>query len=263
MRRHPALSAGLVAVMCAALGLTASSAVPAGAARTAAGGRWATMMDEAFTAISNAEAVGTVTQAGTLSSTSSVTVTDSNGDPVEVQQRSVLATDDSGLLLVGMDLLGDSQLVVDAIDPSTGDGTTLVLNPGSDTVHSQSALLPQRGHGAERAAVAGGCYASPDAPLVIGSVFGPLVKGTGVISCPYANENLALIASLYTSSSGGAYAVGKGGSTSTYGTYLSEDAYFGCSPSAGHGFETAQLWSVNGGLQPGATSPWSSLGCAQ
>jgi hypothetical protein len=230
---------------------------------------WGTWMGQAFDAIESSSGA-TVVPLGDDSAVDRFELQIVGGPSVSVEQRTVLVADGTTDVLVGVTVLGGQQLVVDLIDPTTGDATTLVLAPDSSNanqrvqVHARRHLLVSSGtavSGDAPAAVAGGCYASPDNPFVIGSVYGPLVKGIGVVSCPYGNEKLAVTASLYERTATGSTHVGNGGTGSVFGTYLAVDAYDACSASTGHQFQTAQLWSVNGVLEAGATSGWPTLGC--
>jgi hypothetical protein len=186
-----------------------------------------------------------------------------------------------------MALLGGTQLVVNEMSPAASyRGETLVLQPGSSTIvgtyplrgatrsdattatdrshrsvdASDAVLHNTRGGGRAiaRLVTIGGCYADPQAPTVIGSTFGPLIQGEGIITC-LTSESLSEIVSLYRGSTHvGTTATGSGG-----GTFLGVNSYDGCTVITGtHSFHTAELWSVNGTVQGGATSVSSNLRCS-
>jgi hypothetical protein len=256
-RRWLLLAVALVSVLSPVLVVATSPA--------SASPNWSDWFDQALAAAENAGAIGSNVQSTDLTAVDRSSLGLPDGTAVTVDQRTVLVDDGTTQLLLGMTVLGGQQLIVDLIDPSTGHAVTLVLAPGS----SDGSTDVQMRHTAHRAtaptgaspSVAGGCYASPDAPFVVGSIYGPLVKGIGVVSCPFGNESLSAMASLYERTASGSAHVGNGGSASVFGTYLAVDAYYGCAASTGHQFQTAQLWSVNGALQPGAASGWPTLGC--
>ena len=88
-------------------------------------------------------------------------------------------------------------------------------------------------------------------------MYGYLIQGAGVIEC-YNSETLSIIASLYEGSTHVGTSAGGSGS----GTIYSINAYAYCNRISGtNGFHTAQIWSVNGNLQGGATSGTSYLNC--
>jgi hypothetical protein len=72
-------------------------------------------------------------------------------------------------------------------------------------------------------------------------------------------ESLAEIVSLYE----GSTHVGTTASNTDSGTFLGVNSYDGCTVITGtHSFHTAELWSVNGTVQGGATSINSNLHCS-
>jgi hypothetical protein len=91
---------------------------------------------------------------------------------------------------------------------------------------------------------------------VISSIYGPLIQGTGIIDCTSSPETLSQIIGLYMGSTQLSNAGAAG-----YGDYLVVNAYSPCYSSSAHSFQTAELWSVNGTLQGGSDSGWSSLNC--
>lgn len=235
-----------------------------GSSASADSDSWIDWLSQSITAAQGVQALGPNVTASDLSAVDRSTLALADGSSVEIDQRTALVSDGTTTVLLGMTVLGEQQLIVDVISPSSGDASTLVLTPGGTGVDEN--IKVRHGHrstpaGAVAPLVAGGCYASPDAPYVIGSAFGPLVKGIGVVSCPDGNESLSVIASLYERTSSGSTHVGNGGSASVFGTYLAVDAYAACSPSTGHQFQTAQLWSVKGTLQAGGVSGWATLNC--
>ena len=123
-----------------------------------------------------------------------------------------------------------------------------------------AALLQRRGKGDQpnaRLVTIGGCFPNPQPPGVIGSTFGPLVDGEGIITCG-TSESLAEIVALYRGSTHvGTTATGSGG-----GTFLGINSYYGCSVISGtHAFQTDELWAVNGTVRGGAASHTSNLHC--
>jgi len=92
---------------------------------------------------------------------------------------------------------------------------------------------------------------------VIGSVYGPLIQSTGVISCTSGSATLGMIVGLYQ---GGASQLGNAGGAG-WGGYLGINAYAACYATGLHYFQTAQLWAVNGATQPGSSSAWDVLDC--
>jgi hypothetical protein len=249
---------------------------------------WSTLDQTGLAAASTYRAEGALTVVGSPSPVSDSTVTTASG-VVSVAQRTVVAEDTSGTVLVNLTLLGGRQLVVTERSPGAGlAGATLVLEPGSSTVagtYPQPAIagtatsatghgstvpistatwrrVSQAAHrsrpGVDRLVTIGGCDPYPAPPSVIGSTFGPLVEGEGVTSC-LTTETLALVVADYR---GGTH-VGNTATGSGRGTWLGITAYDGCSVISGtNGFHTAQLWSVNGIVQGGATSGTASLHCA-
>lgn len=275
-----------VAVLLGAVALLLSSPVlvPASAA-TSSGGTsssatqpsWSTLQGQALRAVAGVRAAGSLAPASSFGPVRTGTVTTASG-PVSVEQRTLVASDNSGPVVVVLAWLGGTQLVVTEMDPwSPSSGQALVLAPGTDRVQGRYPLVRSQGlataqgttrgtnavlasvvtHRSEaRLASTYGCSGHPLAPEVIGSVYGPLIQGTGVISCPLP-ETLGLIVGLYERSS--ELSTTSGG---TYGTYYALNVYHACSLISGtNPFKTAQLWSVNGSLY-GSTSATSYLDCA-
>jgi len=106
-------------------------------------------------------------------------------------------------------------------------------------------------------AAAYGCYANPQAPGVIGSIYGPLIQSTGVIDCSSGSGTLGMIVGLYQNNG----AEKGSGSGSGWGGYLGINAYAACYQTSWNWFQTAEIWAVNGALQAGSDSGWSYLGC--
>ena len=266
-----------------------ASASPAATASPATTTSWSTLDQTGLAAASTYRGEGALAVVGSPSPVSDSTVTTATG-VVSVAQRTVVAEDTSGIVLVNLTLLGGRQLVVTERSPGAGlAGATLVLEPGSSTVAGTypqpavagTATSTTTGHGStvpvstatwrrvsqaahrsrpgvDRLVTIGGCDPYPAPPSVIGSTFGPLVQGEGVISC-FMTETLAQVVSLYR---GGTH-VGNTATGSDRGTWLGTTAYDGCSVISGtNGFHTAELWSVNGIVQGGATSGTASLHCA-
>ncbi|HVX20247.1 MAG TPA: hypothetical protein VHB02_02755 [Acidimicrobiales bacterium] len=251
---------------------------------------WSTFRQSALAAVSTYRGSGAVTIVETPSSVSTSTVTTADG-VISVAQQSFVATDDAGTVDVNVTLLGGRQLVVSEVDPGANyRGAALVLRPGTSSI-SGAYALPGTGHAAADATTAslvrpihhrhggivasgavahnsrgatarlvtiGGCRATPAAPTVIGSTFGPLIDGAGVIRCSIG-ESLAQIVSIYE---GGTH-VGSTATGSGAGTLLIVNSYAPCTTIGGtNSFHTAELWSVNGTLQGGATSSSANLQCA-
>ncbi|MDA8356218.1 MAG: hypothetical protein M0Z95_07995 [Actinomycetota bacterium] len=207
---------------------------------------------------------------------------DTTGEAISVAQRTLPATSGAGsgaTVQMQLVLLGDVQLVVDveSLDGSF-QGAALVLAPGTHTVES---VVPVPGSETSATAIVTtaraatdpvgtanaamsvpltfpGCYGNPQPPVVIGSVFGPLIQGEGIVEC-LSPEPLGLIVSIYQ----GNTRVGNAAGGTGTGTYLPIDAYAQCVVTSGtHNFVTAELYSVAGYLQGSATSPSATLHCA-
>lgn len=230
-----------------------------------AGSSWSTLEAVALRAVSNYRGDGPLT-ADVPPSPVLVSSVSTPSQVVGISQRTVVADDGSGTVVVQMSLLGNEQLVVDEMAPSSGfRGDALVLAPGSGAVESSVALPGASITGALSGstsppgpATVPGCYGDPQSPTVIGSIFGPLVQGEGVVVCLSA-EPLGVIVSIYQ---GGSQVGGTAGGTGT-GNYLAVDAYSPCTVIAGTStFQTAELYSVYGALQGGGVSAFSSLHCS-
>ena len=275
--------------------VVASAGLPAMTAGAATATGWPTLRQSALAAVSAYRGDGAVTVTETPSPVSTSTVTTADG-VISVAQQSFVAADGSGAVDVNVTLLGGRQLVVNEANPAANyQGEALVLRPGSSSVAGAYALpgakrastadattaslvrtighhLIGQHHGGVVASTAvanhrsgaiarlvtiGGCYADPSAPVVIGSTFGPLIDGEGVISCSIA-EALAQIVSDYQ----GSTHVGTTNSGTDSGKWLGVNSYAPCTTIGGtNSFHTAELWSVNGSLQGGATSPNANLHC--
>lgn len=266
---------------------------PPASAGPAATVSWSTLDQTGLAAASAYRGDGALAVVGSPSPVSDSTVTTASG-VVSVAQRTVVADDTSGTVLVNLTLLGGRQLVVTERSPAADfAGATLVLEPSTSTVagiypqpaiagaaantttgaarHGSTAVpvstatlrqvssaAHRSRHGVDRLVTIGGCGPYPAPPGVIGSTFGPLVQGEGVISCG-TTETLAQVVSDYR----GNTHVGNSATGSDRGTWLGITAYDGCSVISGtNGFHTAELWSVNGVVQGGATSGTASLHCA-
>jgi hypothetical protein len=264
--------AGLLGAVAPVAFQTAASADPAPIPAS----DWPALFGQAFTAVQAYDNAGPVV-AMSGNSTPINTWLQTPSGRVAVNQSSELASDSDGTMLVGVSDLGEQQLVVDALDPDSGTGVTLVLQPATEDVASSHRLHPATANagkdkgkgegkgkntgagstGVATPATAGGCYPTPTTPVVVGSVFGPLVQGTGIVSCPYSPESISLIADLYR---WGASA-GNSGGGSTYGTSLAINVFSACHASGANPYDTGELFSVNGYEQYGARSGTSWLGC--
>jgi hypothetical protein len=264
----------------------ASAAASAATSTSSATPNWSSLEQSALGVTAGARGDGTLDVAGLPSPVAQSTITTPSG-PVSLAQQTVVATDRSGVVVLALDLLGGRQLVVNEMSPANGDqGETLVLAPGTSTVTgtyqlpgasqataetaavrtsshrrgtgivASDGVLHRGGHHVATLVTAGGCYPVPESPGVIGSIYGPLVQGTGVIDCTSSAETLAEIVGLYRSSTEMSNATG-----SDYGSYLGINAYTPCYSSSAHSFQTDELWAVNGSVQGGAASGWSSLDC--
>ena len=280
-----------VAALIPAVG--ACSAVPVVVGTAAASptvASWSTLGQTGLAAASAYRGDGALAAVGSPSPVSNSTVSTASG-VISVAQRTIVATDTSGTVLLNLTLLGGRQLVVTELSPGAGyAGATLVLQPGSsviagtypkpgtaatavgntDTAHHGGAVrvsaatlrqvLSSTHHSrrsVDRLASAGGCEPYPQPPGVIGSTFGPLVQGEGIVEC-ITTETLSLIVANHR----GGTQVGNTASGSDSGTWLGVNAYYGCTVIGGtNGFQTAQLWGDDGTIG-GATSGTSSLHCA-
>ena len=270
----------------------AVSAVPivtssASASPTAAS--WSTLDRTGLAAASAYRGDGPLTAVGNPSPVSDSFVITASGT-VSVAQRTVVAVDTSGTVLLNLTLLGSRQLIVTELSSgSSYSGAVLVLEPDSSTVEGvyprpstteapattsvhraavgrasvatlrePSSSGPRSRGGVDRLVTIGGCFPNPQTPGVIGSTFGPLVMGEGIISCG-TPETLSQIVSIYRSGT----QVGGSGSGSNSSNYLAVNAYYGCTVIGGtNPFVTAELWSVNGVVQGGRTSGTGNLHCA-
>ena len=202
--------------------------------------------------------------------------------PVSVAQQTMVAANGTGQVVLVLALLGGKQLLVNELSESAGgQSAVLVLQPGTSqvgeayalpaptvggtaaTVHGNGAhvvddVLGSGGrHHRAHLDVTGGCYPAPYAPVVISSTFGPLVDGLGVVRCA-TGETISIISSVFR----GGTRVGTVSGGSGGGTWYGVNAYAPCNYNGSYNsFRTAQLWSVNGNYQGGATSTYSTLQC--
>jgi hypothetical protein len=280
----PIVGVGALAV--APLSASAATSTSTSTSTSSGAPNWSSLEQTALGVTASARGDGTLDVVGGPSSVAQSTITTASG-PVSLAQQTVVATDQSGVVVLDLDLLGGRQLVVNEMSPAANDqGETLVLAPGTSTVtgtyrlagasqataqtatlrtasHRHGAgivasdgVLHRGGHVVATLATAGGCFPAPQEPGVISSVYGPLIQGTGVIDCTVSPETLAQIIGLYM---GSTQLNNAGGAT--YGSYLAINTYSPCYSSSAHSFQTAELWSINGALQTGANSGWSSLNC--
>lgn len=268
-----------VAVLSGVLALVLALGAPPTASAATGDVGWTFLQDAALQAVSGpggAGPLGGVRDVGLVRTSDLVTAS----GPVQVVERTVVATGVDGPMVLVLSWLGGTQLVVTEESAANASADqTLVLAPGTfqvqgqyplgsvratDTalvrrgsVRARDAVLGARGHRpTARLASTNGCAGYAEAPTVIGSAYGPLIQSTGIIDCPYVNT-LGMVLSIYeygtaiSTVSGGAYATG----------YIL-NAYAACSLISGsNAFQTAELWLVNGSLY-GSTSPVSYLGCA-
>ncbi|MGH9088918.1 MAG: hypothetical protein ACRDYZ_12550 [Acidimicrobiales bacterium] len=261
-----------VVTLVGALALVVASGTGARAATTGAPGPVQApggLQRQALTAVSGFLGDGRLQPVSASGPAVSSTVTTPQG-PIPVVEWTLTTSDASGPVVLVLAWLGDTQLVVNAVRPDAGfSGETLVLAPGSSTIQgayplgrsvpSTSATTPRGVVDAPLAVPStfDGCYPAPQNPTVIGSIYGPLVEGEGIVDCAQP-RTLAMIVSLYEGFSRVGTASG-----STYGYYYALDAFYPCRGISGtSSFITTELWSVNGALQPGAQSGWSALACA-
>ena len=247
---------------------------------------WVSLEQTALQATSGARGDGTLNIAGLPSVPAQSMITTPSG-PVSLAQQTIVGTDHSGTVVVDLALLGGRQLIVNELSPGDNfEGQTLVLQPGTSRVSHSYHIAGARSRGANTTALkkspgssgiitasdgvyhpgsdgnratlaaAGGCWAYPQNPGVIGSIYGPLIQGTGVIDCSLANENLSMIVGLYQTGSSSWTAGG-----SAYGSYLGENVYAPCYSSSVHGFQTVEQWAVNSVYQGAVGSGISYYGC--
>jgi hypothetical protein len=278
----------LLAALLPIVGVGALAVAPAAASASTSSGTpsWSSLEQTAMGVTAGARGDGPLNVAGLPSPVVQSTITTPSG-PVSLAQQTVVATDRSGVVVLDLALLGGRQLVVNEMSPANDDqGETLVLAPGTSTVTgsyrlsggsaattattalrtathrdrggivASDGVLHRGGRHTATLVTAGGCYPVPEPPGVIGSIYGPLVQGTGVIDCTSSAETLAEIVGLYRSSTEVGSATG-----SDYGSYLGINAYAPCYSSSSHSFQTDELWAVNGAVDGGAASQWSSLNC--
>jgi hypothetical protein len=284
----------IVAVSVLAAGAVSAVPVVTPASASTGTASWSTLDQTGLAAASAYRGDGPLATVGNPTPVSDSTVATASG-VISVAQRTVVADDSSGTVLLNLTLLGGRQLVVTERSPAAGfAGATLVLEPGTSTV---TGTYPQPGtngtttttgatdaarpataaipvsaatlrqalppadrsrHGVDRLVTIGGCAPDPQPPGVIGSTFGPLVQGEGVINCG-TTETLAEIVADYR----GNTHVGNTATGSDRGTWLGVNAYYACSVISGtNGFETDELWAVHGTVEGGAQSSTSSLHCA-
>lgn len=288
MGKNPWRLLAAAVVPCAVTAGVAVGALPqvagaSGSGTPATATSWTALEQAALSATQGYRAAGPVTAATSPSPAVESTVATASG-PITVAERTVVATEGSATLVLGLSLLGGSQLVVSE-SSATGSGSdaVLVLDPGSSSVagavpvattraaatsavrHGRSRITtvdavrtwrdPSAGRPAET--TTGGCAPYPYDPVVVTSIFGPLVDADGVVACN-DNETLAEIVSVYQ---GGTHE-GTTNQGTDYGDYLSVNSYAECYPISGtHQFHTAELYSVNGVYQGGATSGNNGLHC--
>jgi hypothetical protein len=263
--------------------------VPAGASTAPAAGSadWSVLQQDALQATAAYRGDGALHATGTAGTVVDSSVATPSGS-VSVAQRTLVATDNSGSVVLQLVLLGGAQELVTEASPTAGyQGATLVLAPGSSSV---AASYPQPGvaspaattawhprarrtvttdavvrslqepsrPGSAHLDVTGGCYPAPQNPIVVTTVFGPLVQGEGAIVC-YATETLSLIVSIYR---GFLTRVGNTSGGTSYANYFAYSTYDACSHISGtHDFRTAEIWGVNGVDEGGSTSDESALHC--
>ncbi len=262
MKRYLVL---LIAVLCS-LGIMAPSVVAA-TDTSSLSPTWQTWEQQALSAVGSYRGHGPVTPTALPGPVSTSSVSTADG-VVSVQQETIITRDDSGAVLLDVAVLGSQQVVVTEYGSASNySGTTLVLRSGSTSIagtyplasastSASTAALRHPRHLVASLVTIGGCFPAPQRPTVIGSTFGPLVQGEGTVRCT-VSENLAAIVSLYV----GATHVGTSATGSDTGTTLAVNSYFGCSSGGPNTFHTAELYSVNGIVQGGATSTGASLGC--
>lgn len=262
------LSAGVIAALGAASLMVIPSGIVGASGTTPS---WSSLRQSAYQAVASYQGTASplVIQGHPSSISDSSATTDSDG-VISVEQETVVTSNaQGGTEILGLNLLGGRQLVVDVYGPTSGSGgEILVLQPGSPEIagsyplyagtsaSSANTARHRGGRSQIRLVTIGGCSGFAYPPGVIGSTFGPLVQGDGTISC-LTGESLAALVSLYV----GSTHVGTTAGGTDIGTYLSVNSYFGCH-SGSATFHTAELWSVNGSLQGGTTSSPSSLQCA-
>jgi|GEM_PF-2149461 len=267
---------------------TMASAATTAPLTTASGTpNWEALEQSALQAAANAQGEPTLNVAGLPSVPVRTTVTTPSG-PVSLSQETVVSTGRSGTVVVNVAVLGGRQEIVSEMNADQNfAGETLVMAPGSSSQvtatyglpgasHATAATSALHRHGRHAAVVAAsdgvfhasakadvnlaaayGCWAYPQAPGVIGSVYGPLIQSEGVISCTSGVATLAIIVGLYQNNG----AEKGSASGSGWGGYLGINAYAPCYQTSWNYFQTAELWSVNGAFQGGSDSGWSYLGC--
>ncbi len=259
------LLAATASVVAAAVPLAASAA-PAPLAASAApapGPSWPTLQDQAATAVAGSRDNGPVTFTGVLSGPAARTpVGLVHGGSVPSTGELLAARDGAGSFKVDLDLLGSSQLVVTILGSP---GTVLVLTPGTSTVAEShtvavSQTRPAIASAGLEGAGLGSCGAAAYDPVVIGSIYGPLIDANLMVECS-APETIASFGSLsewvYQ-----AKTIGTGGGT-VYTNYFSYNVYAPCTPVSWLSyFQDGVLASINGGPLFGGTSPWVGLNCA-
>lgn len=250
---------------------------------------WSSYDQDALSAAATYRGDGTLTMTSTPSAVTDAPAAASSTGQIAVSQQTVTASDGSGTVLLVLALLGGTQLVVNEIGQSSGgSGAALVLQAGTSSIAgaypltqpSTTATTTARvtarravheahavdtgtrhhgGHHARRGPVlaTSNCWPEPYAPVVISSIFGPLIDGLGVVACNVF-ATMSLIVSVFRGGTRvGTVMGGTGG-----GTWLGINAYAVCTHISGsHLFHTAQLWAVNGVYQGGATSPNAWLHC--
>ena len=107
---------------------------PPASASSATAPNWPTLDQTGLAAAGTYRDEGALTVVGSPSPVSQSTVTTASG-VISVAQRTVVADDTSGTVLLNLTLLGGRQLVVTELSPGAGfAGATLVLEPGTSTV---------------------------------------------------------------------------------------------------------------------------------
>jgi len=187
-----------------------------------------------------------------------------SGATVTSATETVEAADSGGSYVVNLALLGGQQLVVTILGTPS---TILVLSPG--TAHVSQALTV---HGTTQRVASDGvtpmnsgtgtCFEVIANPIVIGSIYGPLIDGYMFIDCFGGQYHNISAYGVLDDWVGGAHTIGSGGGT-VYAPDFAFNVYAPCYAGGPNDFLSQLIFTYDGSPIYGGTSAWAVLDCAQ